>query len=724
MTGINMKLVVVAIVTYFVYVISFVCPLNESAGVFDLRESSPLSYHTCMVSNRHLKPLYQEVVYPRYLTYVQPTVVSLDHTFSITSKFVATKQFISDLDKDSKISNFVESCVQQVEKKLAHLNHYLSTEIYPTLEMKWSIFVLNVKYWLQLTSIRIESWWKVVKAQVAQVWVVFDPYWKHLMANETIGRICAFFAEIKEKLLVHTNHIKMEGKRNFIKKEFKNLIKFNEFGSERISGERFRGAVNEKRLRITELVRDLLGMTGVKDIDSSDEYDYDDEPLTILITSTITVSATATDDVSVTAPADPRVVKLDEELSYWDFKVNKTLLLAANNLESEMEPLVELIIESTKGNISELFQTLQKDNYHNYQTLNNKIVLINKDFETIRLNNKTDLETVTREEFRDLISAARQLPEIVSEQVQEILIEKHEIIVGRYFKVIQDTIDILETFADTTIQEFSKKLATVLEEMGLEDDELSWSAWKRFHKVKEQIFEFRDFIFDTAHEYKKNNANNKELGVLGLSEWNIYLKNVETHINFLIRDNHDYLDLVRAKGNVAFQLREGLVRDILASPVTAEESEKKAEPIESSKENDISEEPIEKDSEDEVLKELEAEDEIKNSEEKDEVEEVEEEESEEPEEVEEEESEEPEEVEEEESEEPEELEELEEGPEELEEPEAILEGESETEEISEEGESETEEISEEGESETEEISEEGESETEEISEEEDGESSR
>ena len=651
-----MKLVVVAIVTYFVYVISFVCPLNESAGVFDLRESSPLSYHTCMVSNRHFKPLYQEVVYPRYLTYVKPTVVSLDLTFSLTSKFVATKQYIADLDKDSKVSNFVESYVQQAEKKLTHLNLYLSTEIYPTLEMKWSIFVLNVKYWLQLTSIRIESWWKVVKAQVAQVWVVFDPYWKYLMANETISRICGFFTEIKEKLLVHTNHIKMEGKRNFIKKEFKNLIKFNEFGSDGISGEGFRGAVNEKRLRITELVRDLLGMTGVKDIDSSDEYDYDDEPLTILLTSTITVSATATDDVSVTPPADPRIVKLDEELSYWDFKVNKTLLLAAKNLESEMEPLVELIVESTKGNISELFQTLQKDNYGNYQALNTKIVLINKDFETIRLNNKTDVETVTREEFRDLISAARQLPEIVSEQVQQILIEKHDIIVSRYFKAIQDTIDILETFADSTIQEFSKKLQTVLEEMDLDDDELSWSAWKRFHKVKEQIFEFRDFIYDTAHEYKKNNANNKELGVLGLSEWNVYLKNVETHINFLIRDNHDYLDLVRAKGNVAFQLREGLVRDILSAPVTVEESENKPEPIDNSRENDISEEPVEKDSEDEVLKELEAEEEVKKSEEKKEVEE---------------ESEELEEPEEEES-------------EELEEPEVILEGESEAEEVSEE----------------------------------------
>lgn len=37
------------------------------------------------------------------------------------------------------------------------------------------------------------------------------------------------------------------------------------------------------------------------------------------------------------------------------------------------------------------------------------------------------------------------------------------------------------------------------------------------------------------------------------------MKNVYFHANFLTNDNEEYLKLVRAKANVAFQLREGLI---------------------------------------------------------------------------------------------------------------------------------------------------------------------
>ena len=47
-----------------------------------------------------------------------------------------------------------------------------------------------------------------------------------------------------------------------------------------------------------------------------------------------------------------------------------------------------------------------------------------------------------------------------------------------------------------------------------------------------------------------------------MSVWNEYLKNVEFHLNFLLRDNADYLQLVRAKANLAFQAREELIYEL------------------------------------------------------------------------------------------------------------------------------------------------------------------
>jgi hypothetical protein len=227
-----------------------------------------------------------------------------------------------------------------------------------------------------------------------------------------------------------------------------------------------------------------------------------------------------------------------------------------------MKPIVDDILETIKPNVSKSLQHLQNMNHKNYQTISQKISSINKDYEQIYLTNDTSVETVTREEIRADIKYGYELGEESSQEVRKILYDTHEKVLREYFRVLQDTIDILESFADNTIAEFNKKLTTLLEELSLDDDEVAWKAWKRFHKVKEEIFEFRDFIFDSANEYQSQDVDSSKLQTIGLNLWNEYVENIDFHINSLLSDNDDYLKIFRAQANVAFQLREEIVNKL------------------------------------------------------------------------------------------------------------------------------------------------------------------
>lgn len=227
---------------------------------------------------------------------------------------------------------------------------------------------------------------------------------------------------------------------------------------------------------------------------------------------------------------------------------------------------------------------MQNMNHKNYQTITQKISSINKDYEQIYVTNDTSIETVTREEIRADIKYGYELGEESSQEVRKILYDTHEKVLREYFRVLQDTIDILESFADNTISEFNKKLTTLLEELSLDDDEVAWKAWKRFHKVKEEIFEFRDFIFDSANDYQSQDVDSSKLQTIGLNAWNEYVRNIDFHINSLLSDNDDYLKIFRAQANVAFQLREEIVNKLELEKEIEEQERKQREKEEQIKE--------------------------------------------------------------------------------------------------------------------------------------------
>ncbi|ODV80027.1 uncharacterized protein CANTADRAFT_21291 [Suhomyces tanzawaensis NRRL Y-17324] len=575
MFGASYWLLLTALVAYFVYTLTSVCPINDPSplSIDTLFHKSPVTYHTCVLSHEYLKPVYLAEVLPRYQHNVEPVLKDIDSKLHLTFVAQSLRQMVDSVARNHRVAAFVENRIANAQYVIDGSSAWLeprSTRLRAVARGKLAYYWALAKVYLHQTVETIQVYYYDLSGKVA---VAVQPYSEKVLDSEWVASAVFWFNRLVEAFWAKANSHYLQEKRDFIKSEFKNLVKFDEFG-----------------LSKSQPVDDIASLL-VEEPTASSEDEI--ERVTIVLTSTLTATATPTEvGISVEDYQDYDVIKLNQELELWDGKVARTLEMAANNLEVEMKPVIDQAILSIKDDISSKMQQLQVENYKQYQQLNKMIKEISKDYERIEQTNDTTIESVTRQEVRDVIAKSYQLPEELALTIQnEYLIKAHEYVTNNYFRVIQDTIDILETFAENTIQDFSKLLTTLLAELNFENEEIDWQAWKQFHRVKEQLFDFRDSIMDTANEYKLNKSNNKELQTIGLQVWNEYLKNVEFHINFLLRDNDDYLKLARAKANVAFQLREGLVRGLEAKKVE-EEPQAQADPIESQPETSV-EEPIE-----------------------------------------------------------------------------------------------------------------------------------
>lgn len=340
-------------------------------------------------------------------------------------------------------------------------------------------------------------------------------------------------------------------------------------------------AVEDATSNAKKVVEDA---THVGSAEESEEWtDADDEPLTLTSTLTATVTLESQDQLATAAPHDVALdsspqSQIDAELEYWRTKVDKTLQLAAENLEGETKPVLEKIIAALKDTVSEEFQTLQLDNYKRYKVMNELIASIDKDSEKIRETRQIiEKPEVERQIMRDKIKEAYNATESTMKKVEGILNEAHTEVMTKYFEIAQGTVDVLESFADTTILDFSNRLTNLIAFLAGEDDfedKLSWSAWKSFHKVKDLIFTFRDKLFDEANTFRVKPRGS--VRPKALQDWTLYLDNANFHIKFLLQDNDEYLKLVRAKANVAYQMREGLTRELIKAAEEAEKAAKEA----------------------------------------------------------------------------------------------------------------------------------------------------
>ena len=447
---------------------------------------------------------------------------------------------------------------------------------------------------------------------------------KRIHANAHVQKILAttqvqwFFKHVKllvSSLMDKSSHFSntMQQKTDFLRSEVYNLTR-----SDRLK-QRLKGNLLETRvMQSPEITRNT---TQEFENSDSDESDTEIEYITVTQTSTVTIVEEETKSPSIEShnniaepkpeeetngpsiesdniSAEPKAEKesqsytvephkniavpkieednveaygllspkaqVEQEIEYWRNKVQKMIDLSQSSLETELKPFLDAIIGDLKDRISANFTKLQQENYLRYKVMAEMISSIDKDSETLITTKEIILSPeVDRQMMRDRILEAREAVENSMKDVELVLNEAHGIIMEKYFEVAQNTIDVLESFADTKILEFSNSLSgllTILESSVDFEDEISWNAWKEFHKIKELIFNARDKILDEAHTYKLQPRGS--IKPRGLEPWALYLDNINFHIRFLLSDNDDYLKLVRAKANVAYQMREGLTRQL------------------------------------------------------------------------------------------------------------------------------------------------------------------
>lgn len=338
--------------------------------------------------------------------------------------------------------------------------------------------------------------------------------------------------------------------------------------------------------RVKEAGEEARAPTDAETADSLDTLDPEEQDAEVFtMTSTLTQTVTqspdhASDDSSVLkhvpvvpgdSPAGPNSVatvqsmesQLQEELAHWNERVSKFLNLTMTSLGDDFSPYLDTKVAQLTQQVSSNFTALQQANYLHYKTMNEMISLVDQDSVKIRTSGKrVELPEINRQMMRSSIEQCYNETETQMAIVEQHLNAGHAEVMRKYFEVAQTTVDVLESFADITMQDFSNRLSGLLHAMqGHEgfDDKWSWAAWKEFHAVKELIFQLRDRIFDDAEAYR---LNPRGAVPLGLSKWAEFIQKMNFHVLFLLKDNDEYMKLMRAKANVAYQQREVLTREV------------------------------------------------------------------------------------------------------------------------------------------------------------------
>ncbi|KAI3406082.2 SHE10 [Candida oxycetoniae] len=523
----QIKWALLVVVTYLIYAWTYVCPPTHQTA--DFNKLSPVNCHFCKLSDTVLRPYVQ----PIYEVNIRPQLVELDEKLDLSHKLdIIRPLFESKYGINAGLQRIYSALNTSITKFELFVDKYfniLAKVCFSKMSVWFKVIASNASNFSHATSKRVGYIVSLAKSV---------PY---------IDRFCNKIEEIYDKLVQSSQAVKLQEKTTFLKSEFKSLVKFDEFYP------------REFKSSLINVVKEMLGQKFTSEEAGWEKGEDDADVETVLIVSTISVfenGALVTDDI------DPLSREIFDEIQIWEKKVEKTIELAKGNLEKEMAPKLKEIIEHLKPRISQDFQDLQRTNHLQYKDLNRKIVQIEKDVEKTRASNDSCIETITRQEIRDDIAASYESAQNCSIDVQRILTIKNEDILNEYFKCVQDTIDILETFGESMINEFSSKLTQLTLNFDSDKEELEWKVWKKFHEIKESLFDFRDSILDKAYQYKNNGAQTstkvKLSEIIGLGPWNEYLRSIEYHLNFLLQDNGDYLRLMRAKANLAFQEREGL----------------------------------------------------------------------------------------------------------------------------------------------------------------------
>lgn len=664
------KLFFVVFTAYWTYLWTQLCPITDTKDA-ELSGRTPVLYMVCRAANE-FRPVYHATVEPFVRREVVPHLLAADKAVGASAAFATVKTKVVELDRDHQL---LEKAATALETLIA------------TAQRTWAQLEPKVHRFSRVAWTHTLFYWKIFEAQASYY---LEAFWAWLSHTDGYRKVSH-----QVKTLRNTKHgaqladFTHDVKAAFINQEFPKWMNYvDEKTDEEKKGLRqmIQGLIDGIQVQfgakpgkeatpvddapIAEPVDEVPPAAVVDEIDEladveaeaeaadaePQELDYDEEPITSRVTSTIyetvgdhdatasveadpeeiidadgananqviTVTEVVTPTVTirtgddgtatvltvvtptvkvkpgtdgtvtvvevvtptVTVDADdsvdivdlsldvsPERLMVEQLLLYFGSRVNSTLELATNSLEADMKPHIDELLDEVKPKVSKELQNLQSGVMKRYKELNDMISDINKDYERMLDSNSHVDGDVTRQDYRNKLQEAYDEGDIGGQAVAQLLNPAHEKILRQYFKLLQETIDVLDLFADSTVGDLNRQLTSALEvalQNGSEDVDL-WDAWKRFHKIKEEIFAYRDWLYDVATEYKTSKS--RSAAVVGIELWLEYVSSIDFHILALLGDNDHYLQLMRAKGNVAFQLRESFQEQLQEEALKREQEE-------------------------------------------------------------------------------------------------------------------------------------------------------
>jgi hypothetical protein len=272
------------------------------------------------------------------------------------------------------------------------------------------------------------------------------------------------------------------------------------------------------------------GETYFVDPELSDGVEFEETIMLESVTSVIAEQTIIVDSATVSPKPST-----ETSLGRWQVIVKDTTREALNTFLDDVEEEKRSLMEEIRPKFTSILQDLSKAENDAVQYLGKLIDRIEEDEQDEVTPAFVQLEFRARaDSIRDKAMAIRKLSQ-----------EFAEIVVNRTEEIRRSTVEVLDEFADITLQEIGRKLVSA-EDSGESSSSTSsggapnWSDWKQYRSLKQRLIQSREEIIE--HD-------------INMAEVNQMLREAQETANILAREAAQYLSGLRARADFLFQQR-------------------------------------------------------------------------------------------------------------------------------------------------------------------------
>ncbi|GAV49726.1 hypothetical protein ZYGR_0P03720 [Zygosaccharomyces rouxii] len=477
-----------------------------------------------------------------YSVYLKPNLTKLDNQYALSDKY-------------GKVHNKIAPFVAEIAQNFQNVYHQAAAKVHPHWENLRR--TVNAK-WEPISS----SLWQ--RCRTNEICFKTNAQLKNIWKNLKLG--CDYLSiYVHDALSPYSDGL--ESNVRATKAKSKSKPRVNASASAR--GNARAGAKAGAKAGTSEISASATAdptTSASATVTAGFEDDYDDEEPLYTSTSTIMLTVTMSTDQNELSPsqntanAELGISEQDaikDEFEAW-FKVVdqkssgvvKTFNKEVNKYLHHRVQQLDSIFQNKTKTVSEVLQ-------NRYKNLNRAIQDINCTCETdTDAGNQTCFDStgttqlseyITRSKMRELFAEAHSTLDQSMLQLKQDLEPIAQEVESRVSLIREEMVEVYEEWGDAMVSEWSKRLAYIdvvaghLDDNGASTDEESSENWRKFLNLKKQVIKARDELAEhpaDLHEIKQ------------------FVKKVHYLIEVLAKEAGEYLYILRARANLAFQARE------------------------------------------------------------------------------------------------------------------------------------------------------------------------